>query len=241
LSFLSNLFRTRYPSSIEKKIGYPFSHPELLTTALTHRSAASCQSNSYERLEFLGDAVLDLVVSDYLFQKYKDESEGKLTQMRSILVNAQTLHEVAKSLNLHNDLNVDKSINLDYSSTQQNLLSSTLEAIIGAIYLDSGIHSASKFIHRFIISSKIHDTAISNYNYKGQLLEYCQKNYAELPEFKTENVIGPDHARQYTIAVYVKNEILGKGCGTTKRSAEQQAAEAAYKRLTSSPDPQTLK
>jgi len=107
LSFLSNLFRKRYPSSIEKKIGYLFSHPELLTTALTHRSAASCQSNSYERLEFLGDAVLDLVVSDYLFQKYKDESEGKLTQMRSILVNAQTLHEVAKSLNLHNDLNVD--------------------------------------------------------------------------------------------------------------------------------------
>jgi ribonuclease-3 len=225
------IFKKRYPSSIEKKIGYRFTNQTLLKKALTHRSAAACQGDSYERLEFLGDAVLDLVVSEYLFQKYRDDPEGKLTQNRSILVNAHSLFEVAKSLNLQNNLLVDKSIDLEYSPTQQNLLSSALEAVIGAIYLDRGIQPARKFIHKFIITGKRHDATITNYNYKGQLLEFCQKNSIDLPEFKTENIRGPDHARKYTIAVYVNNELLGKGRGTTKRTAEQQAAEAAYKKL----------
>ncbi|MDO9549033.1 MAG: ribonuclease III [Candidatus Marinimicrobia bacterium] len=229
--FPFKFFRKKTPEAIEKKIGYVFKDRVLLQTALTHRSAAKSQNESYERLEFLGDAILDLVISDHLYQKHPTKSEGQLTQMRSMLVNAKTLHEVAKSIQLQQDLNVDKSIDLDNSPTQQNLLSCSLEAIIGAIYLDRGMHYAEKFIRRFIISNKEREAIPSEYNYKGQLLEYCQKNGINPPEFRTENVDGPDHARHYTIVVYIDNVLYGTGTGTTKRIAEQQASEEAYKNL----------
>jgi len=224
-------FRKKIPESIEKKIKYTFKNRALLQTALTHRSAAKSQNESYERLEFLGDAILDLVISDHLYQKHPEKSEGQLTQMRSMLVNAKTLHEVAKSIHLQQDLNVDRSINLDNSPTQKNLLSCALEAIIGAIYLDRGMRYAEIFIKRFIISNKEHEAIPSEYNYKGQLLEYCQKHSIDPPEFRTESVDGPDHARHYTIVVYINDVLYGTGTGTTKRVAEQQAAEEAYKVL----------
>jgi len=224
-------FGKKTPESIEKKIRYVFKNRALLHTALTHRSAAKSQNESYERLEFLGDAILDLVISDHLYQKHPAKSEGQLTQMRSMLVNAKTLHEVAKSIQLQQNLNVDRSINLDNSPTQQNLLSCALEAIIGAIYLDRGMHYAEKFIRRFIISNKEHEAITSEYNYKGQLLEYCQKHSIDPPEFRTAGVKGPDHARHYTIVVYIDNVLYGTGTGTTKRIAEQQASEEAYKVL----------
>lgn len=224
-------FSRKTPEPIEKKIRYVFKNRTLLLTALTHRSAADSQSESYERLEFLGDAVLDMIVSDYLYKKHPAKSEGQLTQLRAMLVNAKSLHEVAKSINLQDDLNVDKSIDLDYSPTQRNLLSCSLEAIIGAIYLDRGIDYAEKFIKKFIISNREQAAIPSEYNYKGQLLEYCQKNGFDLPEFRTINIAGPDHARQYTIAVYINNTLYGTGKGTTKRIAEQQASEEACKTL----------
>lgn len=231
MAFLLNIFRKRYPTGIEKKIRYLFKHPDLLSTALTHRSTALSQSESYERLEFLGDAVLDMVVSEYLYNKYPHKPEGELTMLRSILVNGKTLYDVALSINLQDDINIDKSLDLQCSSTLQNLLSSTLESIVGAIYLDRGLKEAGKFIKRFIISYKEKAAVISDYNYKGQLLEYCQKTDCQLPVFKPEKIEGPDHARQYTIAVFIDNQLLGKGIGGTKRDAEQQAAEKAYKLL----------
>jgi len=231
LIFPFNIFAKKKPEPIEKKIRYFFKNRTLLHIALTHRSAAKSQNESYERLEFLGDAILDMVISDHLYKKHPTIPEGELTQMRSMLVNAKTLHEVAKSIQLQQYLNVDKSIDLNYLPTQRNLLSCSLEAIIGAIYLDRGTHYARKFIKRFIVSNKEHEAIPSEYNYKGQLLEYCQKNGANLPEFRTENVDGPDHARQYTIAVYIDNVFYGTGIGTTKRIAEQQASEEAYKAL----------
>ena len=229
--FPFNIFSKKKPKPIEIRIRYFFKNQTLLHTALTHRSAAKSPNESYERLEFLGDVILDMIISDHLYKKYPTISEGELTQMRSMLVNANTLHEVAKSIQLQQDLNVDKSINLNYLPTQRNLLSCSLEAIIGAIYLDRGTHYAGKFIKRFIISNKENEAIPSEFNYKGQLLEYCQKNETNLPEFRTENVAGPDHARQYTIAVYINNVLYGTGTGTTKRIAEQQASEEAYKAL----------
>jgi len=223
--------RKKTPESIEKKIRYTFKNRTLLQTALTHRSAAKSQNESYERLEFLGDAILDLVVSDHLYQKHPAKSEGQLTQMRSMLVNAKTLHQVSLSIQLQQDLKVDRSIDLKNSPTQQNLLSCALEAIIGAIYLDRGMEYAEKFIKHFIILNKEHEAIPSEYNYKGQLLEYCQKHNLNPPEFRTENVQGPDHARHYTIVVYIDDVLYGTGTGTTKRIAEQQAAEEAYKVL----------
>ena len=224
-------FFRRHSEEIEKKIRYRFNNITLLHTALTHRSASESQSKSYERLEFLGDAVLDLIVSEYLYRLYPKKSEGQLTQIRSMLVNASVLHETAVSLGLQNHLNVDKSINLDNSPTQVNLLSCALEALIGAIFLDRGLKYTEKFVRRFIISDNASRAIPSEYNYKGQLLEYCQKNGIDLPDFRMENVEGPDHARKYTIAVYVNNNLYGTGSGTTKRIAEQQASEIAYKAL----------
>lgn len=225
------LFSNEKPSQIETKIGHVFNDPSLLKRALTHRSAAASQSESYERLEFLGDAVLDTVVSEYLIKKYPTLSEGELTQMRSMLVNAKTLHEIAISLQLQEVLRVDKSINLNYSPTQRNLFSCALEAIIGAIYLDAGLEKVARFIHRFIIASKEPEAIPSEYNYKGQLLELCQKKGLNPPDFRMIKVQGPDHARQYTVAVYINNRLYGSGTGTTKRTAEQQAAEKTYKML----------
>jgi len=232
LAFSLNIFRKRYPTEIEKKIGYLFKQPDLLKTALTHRSAATAQSDSYERMEFLGDAVLDMVVSDYLYSKYPRKPEGDLTKLRSILVNGKTLFEIARINDLQRFMHVDKSLDPRCNSTLQNLLSCMLESIIGAIYLDRGIEPARKFIKKFIIAPKIKEALLSEYNYKGQLLEYCQKAGFKHPIFKTEKVEGPDHARQYTIAVYINDQLLGRGIGTTKRDAEQQAAEMAYMQCT---------
>ncbi|MBN2601799.1 MAG: ribonuclease III [Candidatus Marinimicrobia bacterium] len=225
------IFRKKTPGSIEEKIGYKFKNRALLQTALTHRSAAQSQNESYERLEFLGDAILDLVVSDHLYQKHPAKSEGQLTQMRSMLVNAKTLHEVALSIQLQRELKVDRSIDLNNSPAQRNLLSCSLEAIIGAIYLDRGMRYAEKFIKHYIILNKEHEAIPSEYNYKGQLFEYCQKHNLNPPEFRTESVKGPDHARHYTIVVYINNSLYGTGTGNTKRVAEQQAAEEAFKVL----------
>ncbi|MCD6441299.1 MAG: ribonuclease III [Candidatus Marinimicrobia bacterium] len=232
LAFSLNIFRKRYPTEIERKIGYLFKQPDLLKTALTHRSAATIHFDSYERMEFLGDAVLDMVVSDYLYNKYPRKPEGDLTKLRSILVSGKTLFEIAKKNDLQRFMHVDRSLDLHCNSTLHNLLSCILESIIGAIYLDRGIEPARKFIKKFIITPKIKEVLLSEYNYKGQLLEYCQKGGLKLPIFKTEKVEGPDHARQYTIAVYINNQLLGRGVGATKRDAEQQAAEMAYMQCT---------
>jgi len=226
-----NIFSRKFLSALEKLVGYRFKNRRLLDIALTHRSAADTQTDSYERLEFLGDSVLNLVVSEYLYKHFPDQSEGLLTKTRSMLVNADTLHSVALTLKLNDFLNIDKSINLDQVSTQRNLLSCTLEALIGAIYLDGGLSAATSLVQRFIISGKIQTAALSQYNYKGQLLEYCQKNGIEMPEFRIEKVEGPDHAPQYIIAVYINNEKRGIGKGATKRLAEQQASKKAYKAL----------
>ena len=231
LRLLIRLFSRKNPAPIERKIGYAFNDNTLLKRALTHRSAAASQSESYERLEFLGDAVLDLVVSQYLMKKYPNRSEGELTQIRSMLVNAKTLHEIADSLQLQNELHVDKSINIHYSPTQRNLLSCALEAIIGAIYLDGGLPQAEKFITRFIIADQEQKAIPAEYKFKGQLLVFCQKKGLNPPDFRMVKVQGPDHARQYTVAVYIANRLYGSGTATTKRTAEQQAAEKTYKML----------
>lgn len=231
MAFLKKIFSRKFPSDLEQKIGYVFQNPQTLNLALTHRSYASSITDSYERLEFLGDAALELIISEYLFKKYPTKPEGELTNLRSLLVNSKILSQAALALDLQKYIKADKGLNLHSPATRQNLLSSTLEAIIGAIYLDGGIPPTAKFIQQSLISRQEKDIALAQYNYKGQLIEYCQKKELGQPDFQIEKIEGPDHAPQYTIAVYIQQKLAGEGKGSTKRVAEQQAAEIAFKDL----------
>ena len=211
-------------------MGYRFHDPYLLKQALTHKSITEKNYMSYERLEFLGDAVLELVVSEYLYNKFPKKSEGFLTKTRSSLVNAKTLFELAANLNIHEYCIVDKGLELSNTPNQTKLLSNFVEAIIGAIYLDRGYLQARHFIKKWIID-KNDINAIKLFNYKGQLIEYCQKNRYKLPRFSVRSVTGPDHERNYTINVLINDEVLGAGNARTKLGAEQVAAETALKEL----------
>jgi ribonuclease-3 len=212
-------------------MGYRFNNSYLLKQALTHKSITEKNYMSYERLEFLGDAVLELVVSEYLYEKFPKKSEGFLTKTRSSLVNANTLYELAVNLNIYEFCIVDKGLELSNTPTQTKLLSNFVEAIIGAIYLDRGYKKARHFIKKWIIN-KNDINSIKQFNYKGQLIELCQKSKYKLPRFSVQSVTGPDHERKYTIDVIINDEVMGTGQARTKLGAEQEAAEKALKFMT---------
>ncbi len=211
-------------------MGYKFKHPHLLKQALTHKSITKKNYESYERLEFLGDAVLELVVSEFLFAKFPKKSEGFLTKSRSSLVNAKTLYSLAVTLNIHEYCIVDKGLELTSNPNQTKLLSNFVEAIIGAIYLDRGYKYAHHFIKKWIVD-KNDVKAIKRFNYKGQLIEFCQKQKKCLPKFVIKDVSGPDHERNYTIHVNVSSKLMGVGRARTKLGAEQEAAEQALRKM----------
>ncbi len=216
--------RRNTPSEIEIHMGYIFKDKDLLKIALTHRSMVDENHRSYERLEFLGDSILDLIVSEYLYLKLPKESEGSLTLHRTVLVNADYLLEVAAKLMLNKYCIVEKGINLNNPSTSKKLLSSVVESLIGAIYLDSGLKSAEHFVNRWIIKSAQRKELISDFNHKGRLFEICQKKKMSLPDFRIQNVVGPEHQKYYKISVFIGNQKFGTGSGKTKREAEQEAA-----------------
>ena len=212
-------------------MGYKFHKSYLLKQALTHKSITEKNYMSYERLEFLGDAVLELVISEYLYKTFPKKSEGFLTKSRSSLVNANTLYQLAVTLNIAEYCIVDKGLELSNNPAQTKLLSNFVEAIIGAIYLDRGYKNAEHFIMKWIIT-KNDVAAIKQFNYKGQLIEFCQKQKKKLPRFVIKDVSGPDHARNYTIdVVIIDDEVMGSGNARTKLGAEQEAAEIALKKM----------
>ena len=237
---MSNFFRklkyrilnNHTPSQLELKMGYKFINPDLLKQALTHKSITEKNYLSYERLEFLGDAVLQLAVSEYLYSSFPKKSEGFLTKSRSSLVNANTLFQLGSMLRIHEFCIVDKGLEVSNTPAQAKLLSNFVEAIIGAIYLDRGYDNAVHFIEKWIIK-KNDIAAIMQFNYKGQLIEYCQRYKKKLPQFIVQEVNGPDHQRKYTIDVVIDDIVMGRGNSRTKLGAEQEAAEIALKKMKS--------
>ncbi len=225
----SNWFRSASP--IEERIGYIFRDKALLDQALTHRSRAANGEKSYERLEFLGDAVLALIVAEILFEKYPDKSEGDLTLRRSAMVNGDSLARVGTKLEIAKSVLFEKGLNLKNPPTLHKLMSSIVESIIGAIYLDRGLQPAREFIQRWIIPQEADEKTINHFNYKGRLFEHCQKNGRHLPVFKVLKATGPDHARKYEVAVFIDGQKLGYGVGLQKRAAEQKAAREALQKL----------
>jgi len=216
-------------SPIEKKINYTFLKKSILHKALTHKSIKTSPDANYERLEFLGDAVIDHVVSQWLFDKYPLADEGELTLKRAAFVKKSFLAKMGKNLNLLKHAIVSTSLDLNNKKVQKNLLGNIYEAIVGAIFLDGGIKPAQKFIHKFLIKYEF-QVKIDD-NFKGRLIEYCQEKGEKPPEFKVKEVTGPDHNKTFTIIVVLNKNLIYLGKGKSKKEGEQNAAKAALTKL----------
>jgi ribonuclease III len=219
-------------TKFEEKTGVSFSDKDLLRQAFTHRSyinenrMLSLEHN--ERLEFLGDAVLELVTTDYLFAKYTDRPEGELTSYRSALVNSQTLSAVATELGVNDFLLLSHGEARDTGRARQYILADTLEAIIGAIYIDQGYDAAKKFIHDHILH--LIDDIVEKRKWidsKSYLQEKAQDKTGITPSYKTLKESGPDHDKRFTVGVYLGTQLIVSGEGKSKQEAEQNAAQKA--------------
>lgn len=222
-------------SKFEHKAGIKFQNQGLLRQAFTHRSYINENRglglDHNERLEFLGDAVLELVITDFLFAKMKESSEGELTSVRSALVNADTCAKVAGTLGVNDYLLLSKGEAKDTAGrARQFILANTLEAIIGALYMDQGYEVAKEFILKniaplleLIVASGKHIDAKSLFQEKAQEYE------GVTPVYKTIRESGPDHDKRFTVVVYVGNTVMGEGEGKSKQDAEQEAAKSALK------------
>ena len=212
-----------------------FNNPKLLNTALTHRSAlnepqvsGTTSQESNERLEFLGDAVLELVVTRYLFEQYPNEPEGNLTAYRSALVRTETLAEVATELELGKKLYMSKGEEAGGGRENIGLLANTFEALVGALYLDQGMEAVKKFVHLVLLpkfeqikQKKLYKDA------KSALQELVQARGFSTPEYKLLEAVGPDHAKNFKVEVLINHKVFGKGEGNSKQAAQQQAAQQA--------------
>lgn len=220
-------------SSLQSKLGYFFKDITLLKTALTHRSSKNAEVSN-ERLEFLGDSILGLVVSHFLYQNFPEKGEGDLTKLKAILVSEQSLSLVAKSIDLGNYIYLSSEEEKSGGKEKPSIISDAYESIIGAVFLDGGFFQSEKLIKEQILSrlNELTEEKIS-YNYKGELLEYLQFSNLGLPKYKVVEEVGPDHKKVFTISVWVKGAIMGTGVGKSKKEAEQNAAKMALENLRS--------
>lgn len=219
-------------TELEEKIRYRFRDRRLLRQALTHSSYANEQRinkfEDYERLEFLGDAVLELVSSDFLFREEKDMAEGQLTRRRSSMVCEPALAFCARDIALEQYILLGKGEEATGGRGRDSIVSDVMEAVIGAIYLDSGIEEASGFIHRFILSDLEHKQLF--YDAKTILQESVQQESKETIHYELLKEEGPEHEKTFLVEVLVGDKKLGTGSGHSKKAAEQQAAYQALLR-----------
>lgn len=213
---------------IEQKLGYVFKNENLLTQALTHKSSGKVHN---ERLEFLGDAVLDLVVANILYKDFGHFSEGDLSKLRAALVNEKSFAKVAKYLNIGKYLLLSNSEENNGGRQKPSLLSDAYEAIMGAIYLESGYDMANKVATTIMneVFPVIDIELIKDY--KTKLQEKTQSIMAQTPEYKILSTSGPDHKKKFEIGLFLNNELFTKACGNSKKEAEQIAAQLALERL----------
>ncbi len=232
-SFLQRIFSgNKDPlDNFEKTIGYRFQKRELLVTALSHRSSVE-NGVSNERLEYLGDAVLGLIVSEFLFAEFPDLNEGDLTKMKASLVNEAVLSKVAGDLGLGDFIFLSSEEEKSGGRQKPSIVADATEAVLGAVYLDGGLPAARGIVQRFFLTNYenlLNDE--SSFNYKGELLEKIQGIGKGLPRYEIMKEIGPDHEKQFVISVSVNGETLGQGEGSTKKEAEQKAARMALQAL----------
>ena len=221
--------RSESVSSIEKKINYIFHNKDYLRQAFTHKSLNTSPRNNYERLEFLGDAVLDIIVSRELMREFPEGDEGLLTQRRAALVQKPYLAQIGHLLDLMQHLKIEKSVNLKIEKIAEKQLANLLESLIGAMYLDGGIDPCRKLILDTIWAHK--EEAWKSTNYKGKLIEYCHSLEFGNPVFLVKDISGPDHLKTFEIQVKIGPQTYASGLGTNKKTAEQTAARLALEEL----------
>lgn len=230
--------KTDLAEEIYKISGCTFNNPDLLNQAFFHSSAINLDTqtrdSSYERLEFLGDAVLELIVSRFLFENFREYSEGRLTQMRAQLVNRTILAKTSRSLKLGPLIILGKGGEKDNLRTLDSVLSDIYESFIGALYLDNGFEAVYQFVYDSLLV-KHHKVipAPETQNYKGLLYEYCQKRQLSDPIFDVSDETGPDHFKEFEISILLDDRVLGQGKGKSKKDASQKAAQAALELLKS--------
>ena len=214
-------------SLLEKKIGINFKDKKLLIKSLTHKSFNS--NNNYEKLEFLGDRVLGLIISKTLLEIFPDDNEGSLDKKLASLVNRKKCCEISKKLNLENFI-VTGNARSKKNIIEDKIISDACEALIGAIYLDQGLSSAEKFILKFWKSS-LNLNIKEPVDAKTKLQEYSLKKYKTLPKYKLLSSTGPHHKPVFKIAVSIKNSKIFNANGYTKKDAEQKAAALVLKKI----------
>jgi ribonuclease-3 len=218
-------------AEIEKLLGVTFRDKALLHNALTHRSyaheASMTSEETNERLEFLGDAVLDLVISEYMYRRHPELDEGELTRIRSFLVNMNSLSEMAREKRIGPHILLSKEERADGGEEKSSILADTLEALIGAVYLDRGLEASRRMVMDLLLSRL--EEAVQgplDYDYKSRLQERVVKETGGLPKYKLREE-GPAHRKVFHATVYVNGEKKGEGRGTSKKEAEQAAAREA--------------
>ncbi|MCW1360877.1 ribonuclease III [Campylobacter sp. CCS1377] len=209
---------------LEKNLHYEFKDKTLLTHALTHKSFKKPYSN--ERLEFLGDAVLDLVVGEYLFHKFKHDAEGDLSKLRAALVNEKSFAKIALDLNLGDFLFMSLAEENNGGRAKPSILSDALEAIIGAIHLESGFEKA-KQIALYLVEKNYPHIDAKNLikDYKTKLQEITQGSMGQTPEYETLRAFGPDHQKQFEIALKLEGKEIARAIANSKKEAQQMAAK----------------
>lgn len=229
---LGRLFR-RDSTSLERRLGVRFRNREFMTHALTHRSYAYEQGGlpTNERLEFLGDSVLGLVVTDALYEEYPDLPEGELAKMRAALVNMTVLADVAREIGLGDQVLLGRGEAMTGGREKASILGDTIEAVLGAIYLDRGIETARAVIRRLFlgrIRGQVEGGTVQDY--KTSLQELAASRFGTLPEYQLAES-GPDHAKRFRAVVHLEGSPYGSGEGRSKKEAEQAAARIAIDHL----------
>lgn len=219
-------------SNLENKIGIIFKNKNLLKEALTHRSYLnenpSWDTPNNERLEFLGDAVLELIITEELFSKFPKSTEGELTNIRAALVNYQMLSEVAKSIDLNNFILLSRGESKDTGKARDVILANAFESLLGAIYLDAGVSKACEFVKNTVL--KYLDKVLQEELYKDPkslLQEIAQEKFKITPTYSVISEHGPDHAKTFNVGVYFNNSLIAEGSGSSKQEAEVEAAKNA--------------
>jgi ribonuclease-3 len=223
-------------SGLESSIGYTFKKKSLLKEALTHKSFAHEQQKDRivfnERMEFLGDAVLELIMSEYLYCMYQDYTEADLSKLKAYAVQESTLANIAQRMKIGDFLKLGKGEELTGGRRKPSLLANAYEALLAAIYLDGGYRKARNFVLSFM-TPKIEDLATNNFvfDFKTKFQEVVQARFGILPKYLTHKEEGPEHKKIFEVKVFIDDDYYGSGKGKTKKAAAQKAAEAGLKRI----------
>jgi ribonuclease-3 len=222
-------------SILEKNLGLEFKNRDLLIEAFCHRSYLNEHPDFHlphnERLEFLGDAVLELIVTEYLYKKYPEKNEGELTNWRAALVNAKILGELAKDLGFNDFLLLSKGEEKETGKARLYILANTFEALVGAIYLDQGLEVTKDFVEKNLVKKKLPEIIEKGLfkDPKTRFQEEAQERVKITPTYKVLEEWGPDHAKHFIVGVFLGNELIAKGEGSSKQEAEEEAAKNALK------------